>query len=63
MFTVAQIFRSCFKYADGQCYFNIYSLIVEGASHGDPVEVILSSPALILTGVCWAVLTAACLYL
>lgn len=40
----------------------LYSLIVEGASDGDPVEVILNNPAIILISLCWGVLTMACLY-
>lgn len=40
----------------------LYSLIIEGESHGDPVEVILSSPMLIALSVCWMMLVGYCLY-
>lgn len=41
----------------------LYSLIVEGGSQGDPVEVILSNPSLIILGIIWGVLISCCLYL
>lgn len=40
----------------------LYSLIVEGNSQGDPVEVILSSPVIVLLSVVWGALTGVCLY-
>lgn len=40
----------------------LYSLIVEGDSQGDPVEVILSNPALVLLAVVWGILAGYCLY-
>lgn len=39
-----------------------YSLIVESGSQGDPVEVILGSPGLIVLAICWAAVVAFCLY-
>lgn len=40
----------------------LYSLIIEGDSQGDPVEVILNSPAIVLLTAIWGILVSFCLY-
>lgn len=39
-----------------------YSMILESGSMGDPVEVVLGNPGLIVLAVCWAGLVMFCLY-
>ena len=41
----------------------LYSLIVESGSNGDPVEVILGSPPIIILCICWVGLVVFSLYI